>query len=237
MKIAVPILPCISNFDDLDPLDAEPGVEVVRLRAGVPLPADTDLVILAGSKSTIADLAALRAQGWDIDIAAHARRGGRVLGLCGGYQMLGRTIADPDGVEGPPSAVAGLGLIDVETVLSGDKRLVPIRGVTADGVAFSAYEMHMGRTDGPARARPFATLEGDGPEGAVSPDGHIMGTYAHGLFAADGQRAAWLARLGAGPSAVAYEAGVEAALEALADHLGRHIDLDRLLALAAPVAG
>ncbi|MBS7537475.1 cobyric acid synthase [Ancylobacter lacus] len=235
VKVAVPILPRISNFDDLDPLDAEPGVEVVRLRSGAPLPAGTDLVILAGSKSTIADLAALRAEGWDVDIAAHVRRGGRVLGLCGGYQMLGRAIADPNGVEGPPGRVEGLGLLDIETVLSGEKRLVPIRGTTADGVAFSAYEMHMGRTEGPARARPFATIEGEGPEGAVSPDGRVMGTYAHGLFGDDAQRAAWLARLGAGPSDVAYEAGVEAALDALAEHLGHCLDLDRLLALAAPV--
>jgi adenosylcobyric acid synthase len=125
LRIAVPILPHIANFDDLDPLDAEPAVEVVRVRQGGALPADVGLVLLPGSKATIADLAALRAAGFDIDIAAHARRGGFVLGLCGGYQMLGRRIADPDGIEGPAGVAAGLGLLDVETVLTGDKRLEP----------------------------------------------------------------------------------------------------------------
>ena len=141
----MPILPHIANFDDLDPLDAEPAVEVVRVRPGTALPADADLVILPGSKATIADLAALRGAGFDIDIAAHVRRGGMVLGLCGGYQMLGRRIADPDGIEGPAGEVAGLGLLDVETVLAGDKRLEPAQG-EALGAPFRGYEMHMGVT-------------------------------------------------------------------------------------------
>ncbi|WP_029352771.1 cobyric acid synthase [Bosea sp. 117] len=233
IRIAVPILPRIANFDDLDPLDAEPSVEVVRVRPGQALPGDAALVILPGSKSTIADLADFRSQGWDIDLAAHVRRGGRVLGLCGGYQMLGRSIADPDGIEGPPGRVDGLGLIEVETVLAGAKRLVAVTGATADGVPFSAYEMHMGVTEGPGRARAFARIDGEGDEGAASADGLVCGTYAHGLFADDRQRAAWLARLGAGTSAVAYEAGVEAALDALAAHLERHVRIDRLLAIAS----
>src|ERR1700693_3057933 len=149
IRIAVPILPHIANLDDLDPLDFEPAVEVVRVRPGAALPRDADLVVLPGSKATIADLAALRAAGFDIDIAAHRRRGGTVLGLCGGYQMLGRTIADPDGVEGPPAKVAGLGLLEVETVMSNDKQLEAVRGTTAEGVPFSGYEMHMGVTEGP----------------------------------------------------------------------------------------
>ncbi|MCS0496388.1 cobyric acid synthase [Ancylobacter sp. MQZ15Z-1] len=231
LRIAVPLLPRIANFDDIDPLDAEPGVEVVRVRPGEALPGDADLVILPGSKSTIPDLAALRANGWDIDIAAHVRRGGRVLGLCGGYQMLGRTLSDPDGIEGPPGTVPGLGLIEVDTVLSGEKRLVAVTG-TAESVSFSGYEMHMGVTEGPGRARPFALIDGEGPEGAVSADGRVMGTYAHGLFADDAQRAAWLARLGAPPSGLRYEEGVEETLDALAAHLAAHVDLDRLLELA-----
>ncbi|MFK8250470.1 cobyric acid synthase [Ancylobacter terrae] len=233
IRIAVPLLPRIANFDDLDPLDAEPAVEVLRLRPGTPIPAEADLVLLPGSKATLADLADLRAAGWDIDILAHARRGGRVLGLCGGYQMLGRSIADPQGIEGSPGTAPGLGLLDVETVLAGEKRLVAVAGTTADGVPFTGYEMHMGVTEGPDRARPFARIEGQGPEGATSPDGRIAGTYAHGLFAHDDQRRAFLARLGAPASDIAYEAGVEAALDALAAHFARHIDLDRLLALAA----
>jgi adenosylcobyric acid synthase len=232
VRVAVLVLPHIANFDDLDPLDAEPSVEVVRVKPGEAIPGDARLVIVPGSKATIADLAALRAAGFDIDIAAHRRRGGVVLGLCGGYQMLGRSVTDPAGHEGPPGAVAGLGLLDVATSLSDDKRLIETRGATHDGVPFAGYEMHLGVTDGPDRARPFAQLADGVPDGAVSADGRVMGTYIHGLFADDRQRAAWLARLGAGSATVSYEAQVEATLDRLAAHLAECIDLDRLLALA-----
>ncbi len=232
LRIAVPILPHIANFDDLDPLDAEPAVDLVRVRPGTALPGDADLILLPGSKATIADLAALRAAGFDVDIAAHVRRGGRVLGLCGGYQMLGRTIADPDGTEGIAGRIDGLGLIDVETMLSGEKRLEAVHGETSDGVPFAGYEMHIGVTAGPDRARPFARLADGTLEGAVSPDGRVMGTYVHGFFADDRQRAVWLQRLGAGGSDVAYESQVERTLDALASHLATHIDIDRLLKLA-----
>jgi adenosylcobyric acid synthase len=232
IRIAVPILPHIANFDDLDPLEAEPAVDLVRLRPGTAIPGDVDLVILPGSKATIADLAALRAAGFDIDIAAHRRRGGLVLGLCGGYQMLGRTVADPQGIEGPPGQIAGLGLLDVETVISADKRLEPIRGATEGGVPFRGYEMHMGVTAGADCARPFARRDDGAPDGAVSADGRVFGTYIHGLFADDHQRAAWLARLSAGTAAVAYDDLVEQTLDRLAAHLAAHLDLDRLLKLA-----
>jgi adenosylcobyric acid synthase len=232
LRIAVPILPHIANFDDLDPLDTEPGVDLVRVRPGTALPGDADLILLPGSKATIADLAALRTTGFDIDIAAHRRRGGTVLGLCGGYQMLGRSIADPSGIEGPPATVEGLGLLDVDTTLSAEKRLEPVRGATSDGVPFSGYEMHMGVTEGRDRARPFARLADGSPEGAVSADGRVIGTYVHGLFADDRQRAAWLGRFAAGPAAVAYEDQIERTLDALAAHLAAHVDLDRLLKLA-----
>jgi adenosylcobyric acid synthase len=231
LRIAVPILPHIANFDDLDPLEAEPAVDMVRVRPGGAIPGDADLVILPGSKTTIADLAALRAAGFDIDIAAHVRRGGRVLGLCGGYQMLGRRIGDPAGIEGPAATVEGLGLLDIETVLVGDKRLEAAHG-EAGGAPFSGYEMHMGVTTGPDCARPFGRLADGSPEGAVSTDGRVIGTYVHGLFADDRQRSAWLARLGAEPSAIAHDALVESTLDRLAAHLAAHIDLDRLLKLA-----
>lgn len=232
VRIAVLELPHIANFDDLDPLDAEPAVELVRVKPGQAVPGDVALVILPGSKATIADLRALRAAGFDIDIAAHVRRGGRVLGLCGGFQMLGRIVADPAGHEGPPGAIEGLGLLDVATTLSADKRLVATRGMTHDGVAFVGYEMHMGQTDGPDRARPFARLAEGLADGAVSAEGRVMGTYVHGLFADDRQRAAWLARLGAGTSAVGYEAQLEETLDRWAAHLAECIDLDRLVSLA-----
>jgi adenosylcobyric acid synthase len=228
VRIAVPILPHIANFDDLDPLDAEPEVEVVRVRPGAALPGNADLVVLPGSKATIADLAALRAAGFDIDIAAHRRRGGVILGLCGGYQMLGSTIADPDGVEGPRATVEGLGLLDVATTLVAEKRLEPAHGVSNDGAPFAGYEMHMGATEGPDCARPFARLADGVAEGAMSADGRVIGTYVHGLFGDDRQRAAWLARFKS-MATTSYDDGVERTLDALAAHLTKHLDVDRLL--------
>lgn len=231
--VAVPVLPRIANFDDLDPLRAEPGVSVVLVEPGRPIPAEADLVLLPGSKTTIPDLAFLRQQGWDIDILAHRRRGGRVLGLCGGYQMLGTVLSDPQGIEGPPGTVAGLGLLDVETVLTAEKRLAAASGVSLpDGTPFTGYEMHVGETDGPDCARPLLRLADGRRDGAVSADGLVSGTYVHGLFSDEGQRALWLSRLGAAPGPEAYEAVIERVLDGLADHLEAHVDCDRLLALA-----
>ena len=232
LRIVAPLLPCIANFDDLDPLRAEPDLDVRLVARGAPLPRDCDLVLLPGSKATIADLAVLRAEGWDIDIIAHARAGGRVLGLCGGYQMLGRTIADPDGIEGPAGVVAGLGLLDVETVLGGAKLLARVRGALASGGgAFDGYEMHIGRTTGPAAARPFVQLDDGRPDGAMSEDGRVAGTYVHGLFLADACRAAWLGAAGA-RSLGGHDAGIDAALDAIAAALEAHVDIDRMLSLA-----
>ena len=234
LRIVAPMLSRIANVDDLDPLKLEPGVSLELVPAGRPLPGDADLVILAGSKSTRGDLAFLRAQGWDVDIAAHLRRGGRVLGLCGGYQMLGRVIADPEGVEGPPGETQGLGLLDLETVMSPEKRLARVSGRhVASGAPVAGYEIHVGRTEGPARARPFLEIEGR-PEGAVSPDGRVMGAYVHGVFGSDPFRGRFLEWIGGRSSALAYDATVEATLDALADHLEAHADVDGLLALAGP---
>jgi adenosylcobyric acid synthase len=232
-RIIVPHLPNISNFDDLDPLRAEPEVAVIMVSPGTPLPRDADLVLLPGSKATIADLAAFRAAGWDIDLKAHLRAGGRVLGLCGGYQMLGRRIADPDGIEGPPGAAAGLGHLDIETIIEGDKRLVELGAVDAlSGLGVTGYEMHLGRTTGPATQTPFLVLDGR-PEGAVSADGRVAGCYLHGLFAGDAWRRHYLAGLGGrGDPLLDHGALVEATLDALAAHLEAHVDLDRLWQIA-----
>jgi len=229
LRIAVLTLPWIANFDDLDPLAAEPGVDLILVRPGEPLPV-CDLAILPGSKATIADLAALRAAGWDGDLVAHRRRGGRILGICGGYQMLGRSVADPDGIEGPPSAVPGLGMLAVDTVLGGDKHLVAVTGVSTDGAPFTGYEMHVGRTT--PGATPLLRLADGRPDGAVSDDGLVAGCYIHGLFAGDAQRAAWLRRLGAAPALRCHDAEIEAVLDALAAHLEAHIDVAHLLTLA-----
>ncbi|MBB4351328.1 cobyric acid synthase [Aliirhizobium cellulosilyticum] len=231
IRIAVPILPHISNFDDLDPLEAEQDVELIRVRRGEAIPGDCDLVLLVGSKATISDLAALRQAGFDVDIAAHHRRGGRVLGLCGGYQMLGKRLSDPEGTEGPPGSVDGLGLLNVETVLSGAKRLEAVSGSSFDGISFAGYEMHIGRTAGADCARPFSTIGGQA-EGASSADGRVVGTYVHGLFSDDRQRSAWLTRLGGSSSGLDYEANVDAILDRLAAHMERHLDLSGLLRLA-----
>jgi adenosylcobyric acid synthase len=228
--VAVPRLAHIANFDDLDPLRLEPTVRLVLVRPGEPFLGDADLVILPGSKATIADLNDFRRNGWDIDLLAHVRRGGRVLGICGGYQMLGRTVADPDGIEGPAGDVPGLGLLDVETILSGAKTLTEVTGTSLpDDTPFRGYEMHVGRTDGPDRARPLLRFADGRTDGATSPDGRIRGAYVHGLFADDRQRAAQLAWLGETSTGVSYEADVDRVLDLLAEHLERHIDLDRLL--------
>ena len=234
ITVAVPRLGRIANFDDLDPLMAEPGVRVEVVEPGQALPGDAALVLIPGTKTTIADLAAFRAEGWDVDLLAHVRRGGHVLGLCGGYQMLGREIADPEGIEGPAGSVPGLGLLDVATVMVADKRTARVSGrEPASGAAVEGYEIHLGATTGPDAARPWLEIEGR-PEGAMGADGRVRGSYVHGLLASDGFRRAYLERLG-GRSEAAFEAGVEAALDALAAHLEAHLDLDRLLVMAGQV--
>lgn len=229
--VAVPRLPGIANFDDLDPLRAEPKVSVLVVAPGQPLPQSADLILIPGSKATRADLRALRQAGWDTDIRAHARAGKAVIGICGGYQMLGRTIADPLGIEGAPGTSEGLGLLDVDTVLTEVKQLRTENARhLASGTPIAGYHMHLGETSGPDAARPFAEVNG-APEGAVS--GRVAGTYLHGIFASDPFRHAFLNEWA--DQSITYEAGVESALDGLAAHLAGHLDLDRLVSLAAEV--
>ena len=232
IKIAVPKWPRLSNFDDLDPLAAEPDVSVVFVRPGEPFPGDADLIILPGSKATLADLVAFRAHGWDVDLHAHIRRGGLVLGLCGGFQMLGRTLADPGGIEGEPATMPGLGWFDMHTTLTSEKTLIEAEGVVRQsGLTVQGYEMHVGRSEGPALAHPFVDLDGK-PEGAVSEDGRIIGCYMHGLFANDAFRQDFLNRIrDRNASSVAYERLVDETLDRLADHLAGHLDIDALTAM------
>ena len=234
--IVCPMLSRIANFDDLDPLKLEPGLRLSMIPPGTALPGDADLVILPGTKSTCGDLAFLRAQGWDVDLAAHVRRGGQVLGLCGGYQMLGRRIVDAEGLEGAPGETRGLGLLDVETVMQPEKTLSLVHAThKATGATLTGYEIHIGVTEGPDRARPFADLGGR-PEGAVSASGRVAGSYLHGLFAEDGFRRAWLAGFGVAAGPLSYGAAVEETLDALAAHLEAHMHLDRLFAMADEIA-
>ena len=234
LVIAAPMLSRIANFDDADPLRLEPGVDFRFVPPGRPLPRDADVVLLFGTKSTRAELAFLRAQGWHHDIHAHVRAGGAVLGLCGGYQLLGRTVADPEGRDGEPGTDAGLGLLGIDTRMTATKAVRRTAARCAlSGTDASGYEIHVGSSDGPARARPMLVVDG-APEGARSVDGRVEGTYVHGLFAGDGFRRAWLRRHGLGGSAGLddYGAAVDAAIDELADGLEAALDVDALLGIA-----
>ena len=188
-------------------------------------------MILPGSKATIADLDALRSEGWDIDLKAHLRRGGRVLGLCGGYQMLGRTIGDPDGIEGPPARSTGSACWTSNTVLEGDKVLVEASGETWTAPCRSRDTRCMSAAPTGA-LRPLLRLGNGKVDGAVSADGRVAGCYIHGLLADDRQRQHWLRLIGGQAAGFDYEADVDTTLDLLADHLEKHVDCDLLLELA-----
>ncbi len=233
LKIAAPMLSRLANFDDADPLRQAPGVQFEWIPPGRPLPRNADLIILFGTKSTLGDLAFLRAHGWDHDIIAHARSGGHVLGICGGYQMLGSRVSDPHGADGMAGEADGLGLLDVETFMTDEKHVRPVEGICQQsGCKVSGYEIHAGQTSGPDAARPMFSLA-ERPDGAQSDDGRISGTYLHGAFGSDAFRHAFLTRLGAETrSEINYETSVETALNALADGVEKALDIDALLALA-----
>lgn len=233
MRIIAPRWPTLANFDDVDPLTAEPAVDFAFIPPGRPLPGDADLIVLPGSKATLSDLAMMRAEGWDIDLKAHVRRGGRVLGLCGGYQMLGRQIADPNGIEGAPGSAEGLGLLDVETILTAVKTLSPAAGrLVPGGEPFTGYEIHVGETVGPGAARPFL-IHADGRlDGAVSPDGRVAGTYVHGLFGSGPARATILRALGAPSTGEDHAVRVEAALDEIAGVLAGSLDIGAIARIA-----
>ena len=233
VRIIAPLLRGLSNFDDFDPLRAEPDVDFAFVPPGQPLPRDADLIVLPGSKSTLSDLAMLRAEGWDIDLKAHVRQGGKVLGLCGGYQMLGRRVADPQGIEGEPGVAAGLGLLDVETTLTANKTLRPASGRLArSDAAFAGYEIHVGATVGPGCARPFLIHADGRADGAVSADGRIAGAYVHGLFDRPEARAAILADLGAASTPGDHADEVDKALDEIAEMLDRRLDIDAIARIA-----
>lgn len=236
LRIAVPKLSRIANFDDLDPLAMEPGVSVEIIEPGCALPGNADLILIPGTKSTIADLAYFRAQGWDIDLQAHIRRGGHVLGICGGYQILGKTISDPDGIEGSKETVAGLGLLDVSTIMSPQKQLREVTGThLPSGAEITGYEIHIGSTDGPDTNRPWLKVGGNGT-GAASENGHVLGCYIHGLFNADAFRREFLNQMGGVSQINNYSTSLEATLDTLAAHLEHHTDINELFNLAEEIS-
>ena len=236
-RIVVPMLSRIANFDDMDALAHEPGVQLEMVPPGRPLPGDAALVMLPGTKATIADLAFVRAQGWDVDLAAHVRRGGRVFGLCGGYQMLGRSIADPLGLEGPAETVAGLGLLPVDTILAAAKQTREVCGrLVGSGARFAGYEIHAGVTSVAADAPPLLRFDDGRVDGTSADDGRIAGCYVHGLFDRAEARAALLADLGAASDGLERRAVIDTALDGIAATLETVVDIDALIALAREAA-
>jgi adenosylcobyric acid synthase len=232
VKIAVPVIGHIANFDDLDPLMNEPGVNLVMVPAGQPLPQDAALVILPGSKSTIADLMAFRKNGWDVDLAHHIDKGGKVIGICGGYQMLGRMVCDPDGIESNVQKIDGLGYLDIETELEPHKTVRNVEGrYLAEDLPLSGYEIHMGNTIGPDCSRAMVEIAGRA-DGAISADGKVMGCYLHGLFTSDDFRRFVLGSIGVEAGSQTHTLMIDQALDELAIALETHLDVDGLLALA-----
>ncbi|MEW6413810.1 MAG: cobyric acid synthase [Pseudomonadota bacterium] len=236
LRVVVPVLPHISNHTDFDPLRAHPRVDLRFVTLDQPLP-PADLVILPGSKTVRTDRAALTAYGWDAALARHLRYGGKVLGICGGFQMLGRALHDPAGIEGEPGSSAGLGWLDFETTLAHDKQLRTVAGTLADGTTpVAGYEIHAGVSSGAALNQPLCWLDGR-PDGAMSPDDQVRGTYLHGLFdtpAAADALLAW-AGLAGGAASPDIAALRDAAIDRLADAVEAHLDtqiLRNLLGLA-----
>jgi adenosylcobyric acid synthase len=233
VKIVAPLWRRIANFDDFAPLQGEAGVSFQFIRSGEPIPGDADLVILPGSKSTLADLSHMRSEGWDIDILAHVRRGGRVLGICAGYQMLGREICDLGGVDGPAGCAAGLNLLDIETSMGPIKTLRPVAGrLSGSNAPFAGYEMHVGVTTGAGTQRPFSVGDDGRPDGAASSNGRVCGGYIHGLFETRSAREAILAPLGAMAGEGDFSETTDAALDDIAKTLSQTLDMDALRRIA-----
>jgi adenosylcobyric acid synthase len=235
LRVVVPVLPRMSNHTDFEPLRHHPQVDFQYVAMGGTLEG-ADLIVLPGSKSVGSDLAFLRQQGWDQALLRHLRYGGRVLGICGGMQMLGTQLLDPAGLEGPPGAVPGLGLLDYVTELKATKQLVNRGGsLVRGGAAVHGYEIHMGVSHGPGLLTPAVWLQDERdqsrPDGAISSDGRVMATYLHGFFDHPDGCAALLAWAGLEkPEHFSYEALREASLERLAGSVASHLDLPGLWA-------
>jgi adenosylcobyric acid synthase len=230
LRVIVPVLPRISNHTDFEPLRHHPQVELRYVGPGEALP-PADLVILPGSKSVRSDLEYLRREGWEEYLERHLRYGGRVMGICGGLQMLGEGIADPLGLEGPPGESAGLGWLELQTTLEAVKQLRNTAGVLRlDKVPVRGYEIHAGVSTGRALDRPTSMLDGLRPDGALSEDGRVLGTYIHGIFEEPGACAALLRWAGLRePQEIDYRVVREQAIDRLADIVEGHLDMTKIL--------
>ena len=233
LKIAIPKIPRIANFDDFDPLVVEDNVNIKYIQSGERLPLDTDIVILPGSKSTIADLDYLKREGWQQSLKEHLNRGGQIIGVCGGYQMLGRKIYDREHIESELDEIDGFGLLDIETEMAPQKITENVIAQTnIYNARVNGYEIHIGRTSGADCERPFSVINGN-KDGAISRDGKVMGTYLHGLFTSDAFRDKLLTSHGIASSETNYEQLVDDALNELANELEKLVDFDQLLDIAA----
>ncbi len=233
LLVVAPVLSRISNSDDLDALRLEPDVDFSFVQPGNAIPRDTDAIILCGTKSTVAELEFLRSQGWHHDVISHARNGGYVLGICGGFQMLGRCVRDPGGMDGPAAVGQGLGLFDISTTMVEQKTVRRAKGRCAiSGIPVCGYEIHAGQTSGSQLRNPMLHLE-SGPDGARSENGRIEGTYLHGLLANDRYRREWLKRLGARPDpSIQYGTAIDRAIDEVAGALRQDLQIDALLECA-----
>ncbi|WP_416224238.1 cobyric acid synthase [Thiohalophilus sp.] len=229
-EVIVPLLPRISNHTDFNPLRVDPRINFHYISPHDPIP-PADLILLPGSKNVRADRQWLTEHGWDAAIARHLRYGGKLIGICGGFQMLGEQLHDPQGVEGPPGSTTGLGYLPMETTLEPVKQLHNVQGrLTIAGVPVSGYEIHMGHTQGPACASPAVILD-DRHDGAISSDNNVMGTYLHGLF--DEPRACqalleWAGLARQSEPQPDYQQLQEAAIDRLATTLEQHLDIAKL---------
>ena len=237
LRVLVPVLPRIANHTDFDPLRLHPQIDF-HYAQDAREPGGADVVILPGSRSVCADLAWLRERGWPKYLEQHLRYGGKLIGICGGFQMLGERIADPEGFEGPPGESAGLGWLRLHTVLHADKQLRNVSGrLTLDGARVRGYEIHMGHSTGVALERPALLLDEGRADGALSADGQILGTYVHGLFEEPSACAALLRWAGLGvPLPVDHARRREEMLDRLADTVESSLDLSQLLPTVRPTA-
>jgi adenosylcobyric acid synthase len=231
LKVVVPVLPRISNHTDFDALRLHPQVELTYVPAGTAIPG-ADLVILPGTKCVRDDLQWLHDNNWPAYLQRHVRHGGKVIGICGGFQMLGKTIHDLQGIEGAAGSSDGLGWFDMQTTLQNHKQLHNVSGILClDGAPVTGYEIHAGITKGPAIQKPAIDLHGN-HDGAISDDNRIMGTYVHGLFDSP-QACAALLRWAGLPAVetVDYEQLIESNIEKLADTVEHYLDKDRLMTI------